>query len=158
MAVKYDDDYWRDFIDEVHSGKSVREVCLERGVARQTFYNRLREAPHLRTLLDGVLVDNADRWAERADETILELRAGKITHQQAKVTVDHYHWRAERANPERYGAKGQITHKGAGTSFIEALENASKRRVPEQPRELIRNTEEIFVPRGAAEAEEPAEQ
>lgn len=157
-VVKYDDDYWRSFIYEVHGGKSVREVCAERGVARQTFYDRLRAAPELRALLDNALVDNADRWAERADETIQELRDGKITHQQARVTVDHFHWRAERANPARYGAKGQVEHKGAGTSFIDALKEATAKRPAapavesNPPATLVQPTgEQIYVPKEGAE-------
>lgn len=128
MAPRHDDALIYALIERVRDGLSIREACEAAEINRQTFYNRINANPTMRERLDSALRNSADMYAERADSIIGDMLKGDVTHQKARVAVEHWQWRAERADPARYGAKGQVEHRGAGTSFIDALKQAHQQQ------------------------------
>jgi AcrR family transcriptional regulator len=123
-AQTYSDDFILGLIDRVRGGESLRAVAADVGISRQTFYNRLNDKPELRKIWEKALADCGDAWAEKADDIVNDMLAGKLEPKKAAVALDHMRWRAEKANPQRYGQRQTLEHKGDTESYVDAMRRA----------------------------------
>lgn len=125
MGVQvYTDEQMMELIDRVRGGESLRSVVAAAGMARQTFYNRLDAKPELRKVFEKALADCGDAWAEKGDVIVDDMLAGKLEAKKAAVALDHYRWRAEKANPQRYGQRQTLEHLGDQGSYLDVLQKA----------------------------------
>ncbi len=53
--------------------------------------------------------ERGDWRANEMDNTVQELKDGKIDHNVARIALDNHKWQAGKENPKRYGDKTQLT-------------------------------------------------
>lgn len=124
-ALTYSDEYILELIDRVRGGESLRSVVADVGMSRQTFYNRLNDRPELRKIWEKALADCGDEWAERADDIAKQVLTDKnLDPKRAALALDHFRWRAEKANPARYGQRQTLEHLGGEGSYLDVLQKA----------------------------------
>lgn len=115
-------------MERVRGGEHLSDVLKEMGdarpISRAGFYKRVNANPEMKATWREIIADSGDVWAEKADATVKEMLDGKQDPHKAKVAIEHFRWRAEKANPQRYGQRQTLEHLGDQGSYLEALQRA----------------------------------
>jgi transposase-like protein len=97
---------------ELSAGKSLRSVCTEFGLARQTVFDWLRRQPEFAEQYAIAKEESADYLAEE----MLEIADDRSEDPQSRrVRVDTRKWIASKMKPKKYGEKLDVNGKFDGT-------------------------------------------
>jgi hypothetical protein len=95
----------------VSNGANLHRICKKAGYpSRQTVYKWLRSQPEFSTNYKLAIGERADFRFDRVDQVILDMRAGRIDYNQARVEVDALKWEAGREAPKKYGERVQLAN------------------------------------------------
>lgn len=101
----------RAILTRIEGGESENHACKEEGMNRSTFRQTvLRE--ELGSDYARALIGLAEDQANKLEDTIQEMRDGKVDWQVARVEIDARKWFASKFLPKRYGDKIDHTTNG----------------------------------------------
>ena len=99
---------------EVAEGSNLSRICAQDGrPARDTVYKWLQAHPAFADQYAHAREDRADHRFDRIDDVIVDMRAGTIDSNQARVEIDVIKWQAGKEKPKVYGDKIQTEHSGS---------------------------------------------
>lgn len=97
----------RDVLDLLETGLSETKACEKVGIARSTFRStalRVVSGDQYARALESL----AQAQVEKLEQTIDDMRDGKIDHNMARVEIDARKWFACKFLPKRYGDKIEV--------------------------------------------------
>lgn len=97
----------RKVLDLMDSGISESAACVNAGIARSTFRStalRVVSGDQYARSLEAL----AQAQVEKLEQTIDDMREGKIDHNMARVEIDARKWFACKFLPKRYGDKIEV--------------------------------------------------
>lgn len=97
----------RDVLDLLETGLSETKACEKVGIARSTFRStalRVVSGDQYARSLEAL----AQAQVEKLEQTIDDMREGKIDHNMARVEIDARKWFACKFLPKRYGDKIEV--------------------------------------------------
>lgn len=97
----------RKVLELIEGGESENASCAKVGINRATFRSaalRVGAGDDYARSLSALAQDQV----EKLEQTIDDMRAGKIDHHMARVEIDARKWFASKFFPKRYGDKLEI--------------------------------------------------
>ena len=107
-----------ELLEDVGGGLSFRAACQARRINRRSAQALISADVELQAKYDLARADRADVRVDEGDEVIKKLQAGKLTADQARVSLDWIKWNAARMNPKRWGDKVTNEHSGPNGGAI----------------------------------------
>ena len=106
----------KDICDAVSDGSNLEQIGKKEGFpTKQTIYKWLND---IDGFFDEYTRARQNRAAWRAadmDQTVQDLKDGRIDYQTARIALDNHKWQAGKENPKVYGDKIQQEHTGSVT-------------------------------------------
>ena len=100
----------------MEAGTSENQACKDVGIARSTFRcsaAKVAGGAKYAQALEGM----ARSQIELMEETIADMRAGRVTEQMARIEIDARKWFASKFLPREYGDKRQLDHTSSDRSM-----------------------------------------
>lgn len=120
----------------IESGSSENSACIRVGLNRATFRHwALKQAAGDK--YTRALEALANEQVESLERTIDDMRAGTVSHNEARVEIDARKWIASKLLPKRYGDHSETVH--SGTVRLEAvaeLADAELERIAKAPKDV----------------------
>lgn len=127
MTARLPDELFPAIMEEVRNGSYLKDAVARAKITKAGFYKRVNADPALKALWREIIGESADMWAEKADQIVQELLdpENKVADpKRAQIAIEHFRWRAEKANPQRYGQRQTLEHTGDSESYIDAMRRA----------------------------------
>lgn len=120
MAGGRPTDYNFDLVKQIclrlSEGEKLPTILAEDGMpSRATFFNWKRDNKEFLDLYVNVQQDKGELFIEEIDNTIEELKKGKLDASQANVIVQTLKWKAAKFYPKMYGEKTELMLPGGLT-------------------------------------------
>jgi hypothetical protein len=95
---------------------SLTNICKssERFPDRATFFRWKREHAELRDFYVNIVRDKGDLFIEEIDQTVIDLKDGKIDPSTANVIIQTLKWKAAKFYPKMFGDKSEVDIKSDG--------------------------------------------
>lgn len=129
------DDFGLDeIIYRVKQAITLRDIAVEIGVAHSVLHGWISATDERTRAYTVALGDAGDRYAELAEQILLEAPATKEEIARARALAEHYRWMAKVRNRKVYGDKQEIETtdktppKEVVDARIEALQNTARAR------------------------------
>lgn len=126
MTAKLPDEPFYRIIQHVSEGGSVKDMTVGPNslMHRSVFFDRVKQDAEMERAYRLAQQQSADALMERIDEIMRKVEAGEMDSRAARTLINHLEWRAERANPQRYGQRVTTEVTEGKPSYIEALQKA----------------------------------
>jgi len=104
-VTKYTDELADAICLEIACGDGVNVACEKHKIDPRTFFRWLLENNDLRHKYMRARDNRADAHFESSKELMDDLKAGKITSDQARIMLDEIKWKCAKQAPKKYSDK-----------------------------------------------------
>ncbi len=104
-VTKYTDELADAICLEIACGDGVNVACEKHKIDPRTFFRWLLENNDLRQKYMRARDNRADAHFESSKELMDDLKAGKITSDQARIMLDEIKWKCAKQAPKKYSDK-----------------------------------------------------
>jgi hypothetical protein len=118
--TKYSYELVQNICERLSNGDKLKDVLKDVGIVRSTFFKWKRENKEFSDLYVNVAHDKGELCIEEIDQTIEDLRNGKMEASVANVIIQSLKWKASKFYPKMFGDKLDVTTQGEkiNTTFL----------------------------------------
>jgi hypothetical protein len=119
----YSDETAEEICIRIACGEPLASVCRRKGMpAYRTVMRWLVDNEGFRHNYARAREDQANADADTVGDIALQVLAGKVEPQAARVAIDALKWAAAKRNPKKYGDRQEHRHTGANGGPIQTVD------------------------------------